>query len=187
MFDISFGELAIIFVVALLVLGPERLPKVARTIGKIVGQIQQHASHLKQELAREGELAELRKIHEETTRNLQEVGQQLIAPLHQAEQQLSEAAQTYTNEISQATALSTVETETKIENEEDKKDLPAAELAIKPNAMPAQEVLEVNKASEVKEDIQPAAISTTKTTVQTADADGQLDLFATPTANEKQA
>ncbi|WP_018152102.1 Sec-independent protein translocase protein TatB [Leeia oryzae] len=88
MFDISFGELMVIFIVALLVLGPERMPKVARMVGKMIGQLQMHAANLKQELAKEGELAELRKIHEETSRSLQEVGQQMIAPLTEAEQQL---------------------------------------------------------------------------------------------------
>lgn len=94
MFDISFGELFIVFVVALLVLGPERLPKVAHTLGRLIGRLQRQVSDIRHELAREGELAELRKAHEEATRSLQDLSQQVLAPLHDAERTLHETVQT---------------------------------------------------------------------------------------------
>ena len=46
MFDISFGELALCFVVALVVLGPEKLPKVARTVGRWAGQARGYATRI---------------------------------------------------------------------------------------------------------------------------------------------
>ncbi len=65
MFDFSFGELALIGTVALVVLGPERLPKVARTVGEWVGKAQRYVSQVKSDINRELELAELKKLQEE--------------------------------------------------------------------------------------------------------------------------
>ena len=53
MFEISFGELLVIFVIALVVLGPERLPKVARTLGAMMGRLQRYVADVKMDLARE--------------------------------------------------------------------------------------------------------------------------------------
>lgn len=62
MFDISFTELLVIGVIALVVIGPERLPKVARTIGHLVGRAQRYVSDVKTDIQREVELDELRKL-----------------------------------------------------------------------------------------------------------------------------
>jgi sec-independent protein translocase protein TatB len=61
MFDISFSEILVIAVVALIVLGPERLPKVARTLGHLLGRAQRYANDVKNDIQREMELEELRK------------------------------------------------------------------------------------------------------------------------------
>ena len=53
MFGIEFSEFLIIGVVALIVLGPERLPKVARTAGHLFGRLQRYASDVKQQVKRE--------------------------------------------------------------------------------------------------------------------------------------
>jgi sec-independent protein translocase protein TatB len=75
MFDIGFSELVVIGLIALIVLGPKRLPEVARTAGKWMGQLRRFINNVKQDLDREihqDELAELRKLREEldSTRNL---------------------------------------------------------------------------------------------------------------------
>lgn len=62
MFDIGFSELVVIGVVALLVIGPERLPKVARTVGHLLGRAQRYVSDVKSDINREMELDELRKL-----------------------------------------------------------------------------------------------------------------------------
>ncbi len=65
MFDIGFSELLLIGVVALLVIGPERLPKVARTAGAWVGRLNRYVSDVKGDIDREMRLEELRKLQDE--------------------------------------------------------------------------------------------------------------------------
>ncbi|MEW6168229.1 MAG: Sec-independent protein translocase protein TatB [Pseudomonadota bacterium] len=72
MFDISFTELLLCFVVALIVLGPERLPKVARTVGRWTGQARGYLRNLTSELDREARFAELKKQLEEANRAMRE-------------------------------------------------------------------------------------------------------------------
>ena len=65
MFDIGISELMVIGVVALVVIGPERLPKVARTLGHIFGRLQRYVTQVKSDINREMELAELGKVKTE--------------------------------------------------------------------------------------------------------------------------
>src|SRR5687768_5111509 len=62
MFDIGFSELMVIGVVALIVIGPERLPKVARTVGILFGRMQRYVNDVKADISREVQLDELRKL-----------------------------------------------------------------------------------------------------------------------------
>ncbi len=62
MLDIGFSELVVIGSVALVVLGPEKLAVVARSAGKVAGKAQRYLNEAKADLAREGELAELRQL-----------------------------------------------------------------------------------------------------------------------------
>ena len=62
MFDIGFSELMVIGVVALIVIGPERLPKVARTVGILFGRMQRYVNDVKADIGREMQLEELRKL-----------------------------------------------------------------------------------------------------------------------------
>ena len=62
MFDVGFSEIVVIAVVALIVIGPERLPKVARTLGHLFGRMQRYVNDVKADISREMELDELRKL-----------------------------------------------------------------------------------------------------------------------------
>ena len=62
MFDIGFSELMVIGLVALIVIGPERLPRVARTLGILAGRLQRYVADVKADINREVELDELRKM-----------------------------------------------------------------------------------------------------------------------------
>ena len=65
MFELSFGKMMIIAVVALIVLGPEKLPKVARTLGHLLGRARSYANQVKQDIDREMQMDELRKLQEQ--------------------------------------------------------------------------------------------------------------------------
>ncbi|HUP94238.1 MAG TPA: Sec-independent protein translocase protein TatB [Burkholderiales bacterium] len=62
MFDIGFSELMVIAIVALIVIGPERLPKVARTLGHLFGRMQRYVNDVKADISREMELEELKRL-----------------------------------------------------------------------------------------------------------------------------
>ena len=64
MFDIGFTELMVIGVVALIVIGPEKLPRVARTVGHLAGRLQRYVADVKADINREIELDELRKMRD---------------------------------------------------------------------------------------------------------------------------
>ena len=65
MFDLDFSKLAVIGVVALVVIGPEKLPRVARTVGALIGKAQRYVSDVKAEVNRSMELDELKKMKEQ--------------------------------------------------------------------------------------------------------------------------
>ncbi len=65
MFDVSFSELFVIAVVALIVIGPEKLPKVARTLGAIAGRMQRYVAQVKEEVNREVRFEELQALQSE--------------------------------------------------------------------------------------------------------------------------
>jgi sec-independent protein translocase protein TatB len=65
MFDLGFSELMLIGIVALVVIGPERLPKVARTAGQWLGKLNRYVSQVKQDIDRDMKLEELRKMQQE--------------------------------------------------------------------------------------------------------------------------
>ncbi|HSR01375.1 MAG TPA: Sec-independent protein translocase protein TatB [Methylophilaceae bacterium] len=62
MFDISFSELMIIAVVTLLVVGPDKLPQLARTVGAFVGRLQRYVAQVKDEVNREVRFEELQNL-----------------------------------------------------------------------------------------------------------------------------
>jgi sec-independent protein translocase protein TatB len=64
MIDIGISKLALIGAVALVVIGPEKLPRVARTVGTLLGKAQRYVSDVKAEVNRSMELDELKKMKE---------------------------------------------------------------------------------------------------------------------------
>jgi sec-independent protein translocase protein TatB len=91
MFDISFTELLVIGVIALVVIGPERLPKVARTIGHLVGRAQRYVSDVKSDIQREVELDELRKLKEQ----MQDAAQSVQSSLQNTESALRQPLEAF--------------------------------------------------------------------------------------------
>ena len=92
MFDIGFSELVVIGAVALVVLGPERLPKVARTAGLLFGRLQRYVATVKADLNREMELSELSKVKQEVqeaARAFEQSAQQHVQSLESEAQAMS--------------------------------------------------------------------------------------------------
>ena len=89
MIDLGLSKLAIIGVVALIVIGPEKLPKVARMAGTLYGRAQRYLQSVKSEVSREIELDELRNLHKEVHESAQsfksEVEQTLSSQLDEVE------------------------------------------------------------------------------------------------------
>ena len=73
MFDIGFSELMVIGIVALLVIGPEKLPKVARTLGHLLGRAQRYVNDVKSDINREMQLDELKKLQAQVTDSAREL------------------------------------------------------------------------------------------------------------------
>lgn len=64
MFDIGFWEISLIFIIALLVVGPERLPRVARDVGLWVGKVRRYVAHVRSDIEREINAQEVRDMLE---------------------------------------------------------------------------------------------------------------------------
>src|SRR5512138_2948521 len=75
MIDFGFDKLALIGAVALIVIGPEKLPRVARTVGHLIGKAQRYVADVKAEVNRSIELDELKKMKtqfEDAARNVEQ-------------------------------------------------------------------------------------------------------------------
>jgi sec-independent protein translocase protein TatB len=94
MFDIGFSEIVVIAVVALIVIGPERLPKVARTLGHLFGRMQRYVNDVKADISREMELDELRKLQATVQDAAHAIEQTVNKEITSTESELNSIAQT---------------------------------------------------------------------------------------------
>ena len=92
MIDLGVSKLALIAVVALVVVGPERLPKVARMAGNLFGRAQRYMADVKSEVSRQMEVEEFKKFREETTATLKEVENSIGSTVQEAGANLSDQA-----------------------------------------------------------------------------------------------
>ncbi|GAB3630124.1 preprotein translocase [Pandoraea terrae] len=91
MIDLGLSKLMLIGVVALVVVGPERLPKVARTAGALFGRAQRYINDVKAEVSREMELDELRNMRTEFENAARNAESTIQKNLHEQEASLNEA------------------------------------------------------------------------------------------------
>jgi sec-independent protein translocase protein TatB len=80
MFDIGFSEVLLIFVIALVVLGPEKLPRVAAQVGRWIGRARSMARQFREQLEEEVNLEQVRKAHEKTKTQTQSDSEQGAPP-----------------------------------------------------------------------------------------------------------
>ncbi|KAF1044440.1 MAG: Sec-independent protein translocase protein TatB [Herbaspirillum frisingense] len=91
MIDIGLSKLALIGVVALVVIGPERLPKVARMAGTLFGRAQRYINDVKSEVSREIELDELRKMQKDVEQAASDVSGSIHKSMSETEASLNDA------------------------------------------------------------------------------------------------
>jgi sec-independent protein translocase protein TatB len=93
MFDIGFSELMVIGVVALVVIGPEKLPRMARTIGHLAGRLQRYVSDVKADINREIELDELRKMRDSMQQSASEMESSVSAEMAKTADELNKSVE----------------------------------------------------------------------------------------------
>jgi sec-independent protein translocase protein TatB len=102
MFDIGFSELLVIGIVALVVIGPERLPKVARTVGVLFGRLQRYVTQVKADISREMEMAELDKVKTEFESAARSFKTDIEAKGAEVEREIREAQATIERDLDRA-------------------------------------------------------------------------------------
>ncbi|MES2366595.1 MAG: Sec-independent protein translocase protein TatB [Pseudomonadota bacterium] len=140
MFDIGFSELAAIGVVALIVIGPERLPKVARTAGHLLGRLQRYVSTVKADISREMELDELKKAGEQFKQSLEQTENKISA-------EIADAERTMKGIVPEAGTANAAATNPRVA-ETPFIDSPQAELELEPvsSAQPDHSMTDTNKS-----------------------------------------
>ena len=154
MFDIGFSELLVIGVVALIVIGPERLPRVARTIGHLMGRMQRYVADVKADINREIELEELRNMRDSVQQAATNIESSVQSELNKAETELNKAAESAVGEPS-ATAQVSPAPEKPAPAIEEKKEAPAPQASAQ--VSPAHDA-----APAIVEKKEPAIVEKTK-------------------------
>jgi sec-independent protein translocase protein TatB len=97
MIDLGVSKLALIAVVALVVVGPERLPKVARMAGNLFSRAQRYMAEVKSEVNRQMEVEEFKKFREETASAFKEVENNISSVASEANANLTDQADIFEN------------------------------------------------------------------------------------------
>jgi len=102
MFDVSFSELMLIGVIALIVIGPERLPKVARTIGHLMGRAQRYVNEVKSDIQKEMDLQELGDIKHQMEDAAQSVQSSMMSSVDELKAAVTQPTQALKDTLDQA-------------------------------------------------------------------------------------
>ncbi|QJW85211.1 Sec-independent protein translocase subunit TatB [Ramlibacter terrae] len=101
MLDLGLSKMALIGVVALMVIGPEKLPRVARTVGTLLGKAQRYVNDVKAEVNRSMELDELRKMKDTVESAARDVESSVSSAASDFEKQWEEATSTASTALSE--------------------------------------------------------------------------------------
>ena len=132
MFDMSFSEIAVIGVVALVVLGPERLPKVARTAGHMFGRLQRYVATVKADINREMDTSELAKIKQEVqdaARSFEQTVQQTANSVEKETASISQSVESQTSPPESTASPAPAQKTMLADQEKGMSDGPSAETA----------------------------------------------------------
>src|SRR3954469_15730513 len=93
MIDLGLEKMMVIGAVALIVIGPEKLPRVARTVGALIGKAQRYVADVKAEVNRSIELDELKKMKQEVESAARDVESSIHSGVNEVQRELNDAAQ----------------------------------------------------------------------------------------------
>jgi sec-independent protein translocase protein TatB len=99
MFDIGFSELLVIGVVALIVIGPEKLPRMARTVGVLAGRLQRYVADVKADINREIELEELRKMRDSMQQAASNFESSVQSEMNKTETELNQSVEAVVGDL----------------------------------------------------------------------------------------
>ena len=105
MIDFGFDKIALIGAVALIVIGPEKLPRVARTVGTLMGKARRYVADVKAEVNRSIELEELQKMKSQFETAVQDVEQTVNREVHDAQQALDQQVNDISSGLSSTPAF----------------------------------------------------------------------------------
>lgn len=91
MFDIGFSELMLIALVGLIIIGPERMPKLARTAGHLLGRLQRYVGDVKADISREMQLEELKKLQAQVADQAHDMERQVNEQMKVTETELNQS------------------------------------------------------------------------------------------------
>ena len=91
MFDVGLSEMMVIAIVALIVIGPERLPKVARTAGLLLGRLQRYVGDVKADISREMQLEEMKKLQQQMNEKVMSLEASVSQELREVEGTVNKA------------------------------------------------------------------------------------------------
>jgi sec-independent protein translocase protein TatB len=131
MFDVGLSELMVIAAVALVVIGPERLPKVARTAGLLLGRLQRYVTDVKADINREIQLDELKKLQQQVTDQVTSLETSVTHEMREVESSVNAAVEPLA-EIGAASAPTS-------------EAMPAADVAALPTGEPVAATAEAQK------------------------------------------
>ena len=102
MFDVAFSELVVIAIIALIVIGPEKLPKVARTLGLLLGRMQRYINTIKTDISRELQFEELQQLQREMRQGTRSLQGELDQVRNQAEDEARHIEQSIGGAVNEA-------------------------------------------------------------------------------------
>lgn len=105
MFGVDFSELMVILVVALVVIGPQRLPKVARTLGHLLGRAQRYVNSVKADISRDMAIDEIRQLQQQVQQqatNAEQAASGIEQMARQGAQTLDQQVQQHNSDLAQA-------------------------------------------------------------------------------------
>jgi sec-independent protein translocase protein TatB len=135
MFDFGFSELIVIAVVMLIVVGPERLPKVARTAGHLLGRLQRYVTDVKSDIQREMQLEDLKKLQQQVEQQARELETSVRSQMNSVEADLGKTAAEVTSGMAAATGESSAAVTAPVEDA-----VPTAPTGPATSAAPATEI-----------------------------------------------